>query len=173
MSIIKYIFVFLFLIVYYLFGLELGYTTTSMFYTHITYMFQHSGIIHILFNSVAFIVMFYNLQKLMNTWIIVISILLCGFAASFLSMYNIPTVGASSMIYTMVGIDIGMTLFCKKIKIANTGRYLLFICGLILCLSISAFRHNSNFLVHIYSLIFGFIISLLYSIYTNKHERKD
>lgn len=171
MSVVKYIFVLLFLIVYYQFDLELGYTTTSMFYTHITYMFQHSGIIHLLFNSFAFIVMFYNMQKLMNTWVIIISILVCGFAASFISMYDIPTVGASSMIYTMVGIDIGMTLFCKKIKIANTQRYLLFICSLILCLSISAFRHNSNFLVHIYSLLLGFIISLPLSVYKNKHHQ--
>lgn len=168
MNAVKYIFVLLFIVVYCLFGLDLGYTTTSKLYTHITYMFQHSAIIHLTINSIAFIVMFHNLQKLLNIGIIIASIFVCGFAASFLSMYDIPTVGASSMIYAMVGIDIGMTLFCKEIKIANTRRYLLFICGLVLCLLISAFRHNSNFLVHIYSLIFGFIISLIASYYKNR-----
>lgn len=167
MNAVKYIFVLSFIVFYCLFDLELGYTTTSKFYTHITYMFQHSGIIHLAINSIAFFVMFHNLQKLLNIWIVISSILVCGFTASFLSMYDIPTVGASSMIYAMVGIDIGMTLFCKKIKIANTRRYLLFICGLVLCLSISAFRHNSNFLVHIYSLLFGFIISFFISVRQN------
>ncbi|NDW19414.1 rhomboid family intramembrane serine protease [Dysgonomonas sp. 216] len=168
MNAVKYIFVLLFIVVYCLFGLELGYTATSMFYTHITYMFQHLSIIHLAINSIAFIVMFHNLQKLLNIWIIIASIFVCGFAASFLSMYDIPTVGASSMIYAMVGIDIGMTLLCKEIKIANTRRYLLFICGLALCLLISAFIHNSNFLIHIYSLIFGFIVSVVFSIHKTR-----
>lgn len=171
MNAVKYIFVLLFIVVYSQFGLDIGYTTTSKFYTHITYMFQHSGIIHLAINSVAFIVMFHNLRKLLNIWIIIVSMLICGFAASFQSMYDIPTVGASSMIYAMMGIDIGMTLMCKKIKVANTRRYLLFICGLVLCLSISAFRQNSNYLVHIYSLIFGFIISLPISVYKNKDHQ--
>lgn len=168
MSTIKYIFVLLFIVVYCVFGLELGYTTSSPFYTHITYMFQHSGIIHLAFNSIAFIAIFYNLQKVVNTWIIIASILICGFGASFMSMYDIPTVGASSMVYAMVGIDIGMTLFCKQIKIANTRRYLLFICTFLFCLSLSAVLHNSNFLVHIYSFIFGFIIGIIIT-FSHRH----
>ncbi|MFV0587069.1 rhomboid family intramembrane serine protease [Bacteroides reticulotermitis] len=156
----KYIFILIFLITYCSWGLELGYTTSSPLWTHLTYMFQHSGIMHLTINSVAFIIVFHGLQKILNVWTIVILMLLCGFAASFLSMYDIPTVGASSMIYAMIGLDIGLTLFCRQIRIANTRRYLLFLFCLVFTLLVSLLKQNSNFFIHLYSLILGVIVSL-------------
>jgi len=156
----KYLFVAVFVVVFVLFGLELGYTNHSPLYTHFTYMFQHAGIVHLLLNSVAFIGMFHALRKFVGRWAIVASILLCGFVASFLSAKVVPTVGASSMIYAMIGIYVGVTLLSPKIRIADTRKYLLFISCVAAGLLVSLFKSNSNFLVHVYSLTLGFVASL-------------
>lgn len=164
----KYIYVLIFIIVFIFFGLELGYTYQSPFYTHFTYMFQHSGVVHLLINSLAFIGMFRTMEKLVNKWMLSASIIAVSFAASFISIYNIATVGASAMIYTMFGMFFGMTTYCKNIKIADTKKYLLFLSVVLISLTISFFKHNSNFVLHLSSMILGFIISIPISIYDNR-----
>ncbi|MFT3994397.1 MAG: rhomboid family intramembrane serine protease [Dysgonomonas sp.] len=156
----KYLFVLIFIVVFILFGVDLGYTTSSPLYTHITYMFQHAGIIHLLINSLAFISMFRQVEKYVNKYLLSFLIILCAFASSFLAMYQIPTVGASSMVYAMLGIYLGLIAFCDKIKIADTRKFLLFIFCIVAILSASYFKHNSNFLVHICSLLIGFVVSI-------------
>ena len=163
----KYLFILVFVLAYILFGTELGYTVTSPFYTHLTYMLQHSTIIHLVINSIAFIAVFNNLQKWVNKWLIAGIMTLSGFIASFLSQYEIPTVGASSMIYGMIGMYISITLFSKQIKIANTRKYLLFLTCIGIGLLVSLLKNNSNFFVHLYSLVIGFVLSVPLSRLTN------
>lgn len=155
----KYLFVIVFIVTHCLFGLELGYTTNSPLYTHFTYMFQHASVVHLVLNSIAFISMFHILQRLIKRWYIVVSMVLCGFVASFLSVKAIPTVGASAMVYAMIGTYVGLTLLSPQIKIADTRKYLLFISCVGLGLLASLLNVNSNFLVHLYSLILGVVIS--------------
>lgn len=164
----KYIYVLIFIIVFIFFGLKLGYTNKSPFYTHFTYMFQHSGIVHLLINSLAFIGMFRTMEKFVDKWLLSASIIAVSFVTSFMSIYNIPTVGASAMIYTMFGMFFGMTIYSKNIKIADTKKYLLFLSVVLISLTISFFKHNSNFVLHLSSMISGFIISIPISIYDNK-----
>lgn len=164
----KYIYVLIFMIIYIFFGLELGYTHQSPLYTHFTYMFQHSGMAHLLINSFAFIGMFRTMGKFVNKWTLSVSIITVSFVASFIAIYNIPTVGASAMIYTMIGMFFGMTTYSKNIKIADTKKYLLFLSVILISLTISFFKHNSNFVLHLSSMILGFIISIPISIHDNK-----
>ena len=164
----KYIYVLIFIVVFILFGLEIGYTNHSPIYTHATYMFQHSGIVHLIINSLAFIGMFRTMEKFVNKWILSAAIIISAFTMSFVAMYDIPTVGASAMIYTMIGMFLGMTTFCNNIKIADTKKYLLFISVVVISLTISFFKHNSNFTLHVASMVLGFIISLPISLYDNK-----
>ncbi len=77
-----------------------------------------------------------------------------------LQRYLALSVVLAFMIYAMVGIYVGITLFRTSVKIADTRKYLLFIVCVIVGLSASLLRPNSNFLVHFWSLIFGFISSL-------------
>ena len=164
----KYIYVLIFSIVFILFGVEIGYTNQSPLYTHFTYMFQHSGVVHFLINSFAFIGMFRTMEKFVNKWVLSASIITVSFASSFMSMYNIPTVGASAMIYAMIGMFIGITIFRKNIRIADTKKYLLFLFVVLLSLTASFFKHNSNFYLHLASLISGFITSIPISIGDNR-----
>lgn len=164
----KYLFVLIFILTFILFENDMGYTNDSPIYTHLTYMFQHSGILHLTMNSIAFIGVFHTLQKFLSKWIILPMIILSGFLASFPSAYAIPTVGASTMIYTMIGAYISITLLSREIKITDTRKYLLFIFCVAISLLLSLLNQGSNFLAHFHSLIFGFSISIAYSLKNNR-----
>lgn len=160
---IKYLFILVFIVIYILFSAELGYTNTSPLYTHITYIFQHASILHLTINSISFIVVFTMLDKLTDRKMFLSVSFMIGIVASFLAMYDIPTVGVSAVIYAMIGLYIGVTLFYKDIKIADTRKYLLNICIITFGLTISMIRTNSNFYVHLYSLVIGFIYATIVS----------
>lgn len=159
----KYLFILIFIAVYGLFSIDLGYAAGSPLYTHFTYMFQHAGIFHLVLNSVAFFSVFNSLQRFLNTWFIMASIFISALGASFFAVYDKPTVGASSMIYTMIGMYIGVTLFRKDIKIADIRKYLLFIVTILLGLVISYFKNDSNFFLHVYTCVAGLGLSGMHS----------
>jgi membrane associated rhomboid family serine protease len=166
----KYIFIFVFILTFTLFGTSIGYTKVSPLYTHLTYMFQHAGIVHLAMNSLAFIGMFRTLEKFISKWTLSLLVTTISFVSSFISMYDIPTVGASAMIYSMIGIFIGITTFCTHIKIANIKKYLLFISVIAISLTISLFKSNSNFILHLISMAVGVITSIPISLYKNHHS---
>lgn len=165
---IKYLFILIFILVYILFGTELGYTNTSPIYTHFTYIFQHASVTHLIVNSISFIVVFTMLDKLTERKMFLPASFTIGVLVSFLAMYDIPTVGVSAVIYVMIGLYIGVTLFYKDIKITDTRKYLLRIVVITIGLTISMIRTNSNFYIHIYSLVFGFITILPLSYFHNR-----
>lgn len=167
---IKYLFIVIFILVYILFGTELGYTNTSSIYTHFTYIFQHASVTHLIVNSISFIVVFTMLDKLTERRMFLPVSFIIGVLASFLAMYDIPTVGVSAVIYAMIGLYIGVTLFYKDIKITDTRKYLLRIVVITIGLTISMIRTNSNFYIHLYSLILGFLLSIPISLYENKNK---
>jgi membrane associated rhomboid family serine protease len=131
-------------------------------------MFQHTGILHLVINSIAFIGMFRSLEKCVNKWTLSVSIILTAFVTSFFSMYEIPTVGASSMIYAAIGIFIALSSISDKIKIVDRRKYALFILAVILSLTVSGFKPNSNFWLHAYSLLFGIPIGGIIWLYNGR-----
>jgi len=160
----KYRFVFVFIIVFIIFDKSIGYTNTSPVWTHFTYMFQHANVIHLTINSLAFIGMFRALEKRINKNILALIILSIGFIASFLSMFEIPTLGISGAIYAMVGIYWGL-ITTKKLIIKDKNKLYVFIFSIILCLAISYFKHNSNFGLHIFSLIMGYACWMIFELW--------
>lgn len=164
----KYFIVLILISVYILFGNELGFTTSSPLYTHITYIFQHASILHLVLNSLAFIGIYTSLEKFANRWLFLSISLLCAILTSFYAMYDKPTVGISGVIYVMIGLYVGITLIYKKSKIADTRKYLLYIIGIVFCLVISRFHKNSNFYLHLYCFLCGIIVSIPFSIWKNR-----
>ena len=156
----KYLFVLIFFVVFFSFDKRLGYTTSSPFWTHFTYMFQHANIIHLGLNSIAFLGMFRVLEKIINKYFLSASILSIGFIASFMSMYELPTVGISSAIYTMIGIYLAM-ITSKKLTVKDRNKLAMFLFSIILCLAVSFFKTHSNFWLHLFSLIMGFIFWMI------------
>ncbi len=154
----KYVFVLIFIIVFAFFDTSIGYTTTSPAYTHAFYMFQHANALHLVINSIAFISIFRTMERFVNKWELSIISMVIAFAASFISMYEIPTVGASGMIYAMIGIFFGLVV-SKEITIADKKKFATFAVSISVCLLISFLKHNSNFFLHIYCLLFGLLTS--------------
>ncbi|NDV77849.1 rhomboid family intramembrane serine protease [Dysgonomonas sp. 511] len=165
----KYIFVLVFILVFILFDIRIGYTNTSPLYTHLTYIFQHASISHLIINSISFIVVFSTLEQFVSRKIFLPVSFAIAVVTSFLTMYNVSTVGVSSVIYAMVGLYIGVTLFYREIKIVDTRRYLLNICMVLIGLTISMLKTNSNFYIHIYTILLGFISGILLSLKENRN----
>jgi membrane associated rhomboid family serine protease len=153
----KYGFVLLFIIVYFFFGKELGYTTTSPLWTHLTYMFQHAGIMHLVLNSIAFIGLFGILEKIGNKYFLSIAILSIAFFASLHSAHEIPTVGISGAVYAMTGIYF-IAIAVGKLRVKDKKKLFTFILSILICLAISFFNKNSNFRLHLYCLLFPLLL---------------
>jgi membrane associated rhomboid family serine protease len=81
-----------------------------------------------------------------------------AFAASFLAMKDLPTVGASAMVYAISGMLVGMTAN-GRITVKNKKEYALLIASVALSLVTSYIRTNSNFSLNLDALLVGFIFS--------------
>ena len=159
----KYLFVLTFILTYALFGKEGGYSACSPLYTHFTYMFCHAGIVHLTINSVAFIGMFRTIERLhvCKGWILALSVIACGFIASFPAQFDVPTVGSSSMVYALIGMYLAWVGTGKKTGIADARNLLSFILCVVLSLGISYFKPGSNFMLHLLSLLVGGTVALI------------
>ncbi len=146
---LKYCFPLVFLIVFLSFDTSIGFTDDSALWTHFTYMFQHAGWLHLIINSIAFVGMFMTLGRFVSKWWLVLMCLLGGFTASFAGEYHLPTVGASGMVYVMIGIYISYTLFSKDVKITSVKKYAWFVVSSIAMLAAGWFLHGVNFWLHL------------------------
>lgn len=163
----KYLFILTFILCFALFDTNIGYTNTFSLWTHFACQFQHAGTVHLVINSLSFIAMFRLLEKFVNRWLLSLIIVAAGFVSSFLSMYDTPTVGASAMVYAMVGMFVSI-ITCSGMKIPDKRKFAMFIVGTVACLSVSALKENSNFLLHLFSLVNGLIAGVVVSIYRKK-----
>lgn len=159
----QYLIVLAFIIVYLVSDLSLGYSYVSPFYTHFTYMFQHAGWMHLILNSLAFIGLYRALNKQLKH--LLSRIIWIAFIASFISVYLVPTVGASGMIYAMLGMCLGLE-FTGQWKLQNM-KLVLFSIGAMLL--ISFFKNTSNFGLHVWCLVFG-IGDIMFSKYILRDE---
>ncbi len=162
----QYLIVLVFWITFFAFN-NGGYFIGSPLYTHFTYMFCHAGIIHLTLNSLSFIAMFRFLSIYIKPLLLFSIILFIGFSASFFAECTLPTVGASSMVYAMIGLFTGGILL-GKYKIKNLE---VFFIVLTLSLGISYFKQSSNFTLHIVSLLFGLLLTLFNTILRHEHKR--
>jgi membrane associated rhomboid family serine protease len=168
---VKYFFVLIFLVCFAWLDTNIGYTNASPVWTHITFQFQHAGVVHLLVNSFSFVGIFRLLERFVNRWLLAASIIIAGFTASFLSMYKTPTVGASAMIYAMIGMFLFLLARCSDIRVRDKRRFAVFIAGILVCLSISALKVNSNFLLHLSALIFGVLTGIVAGAVRRKGRR--
>lgn len=161
----KHLFILSFIITYLCFGLELGYTATSYWTTHITYSFQHSGIVHLLINCIAFYSIFNLLEKCISPVIITLALLTIAFSVSFLCIYSRVVVGASSMLYAMVGIYCFL-LVIRKIQINNSTRLYTSLAFIFLSLAVGFLKSNTAGMLHLLSYIAGFVFCAIYYLFT-------
>ena len=92
-----------FMLVFLFFGKEIGYSDGSPWWTHFTYIFQHGSWLHLLLNSVALWSLFHVINRFYRPVIIFIVAVAVAVAASFFCIYDKPVVGASGMVYSLLG----------------------------------------------------------------------
>jgi membrane associated rhomboid family serine protease len=160
----KLLFILSFITVYAFFGIELGYAASSPWHTHITYMFQHAGVMHLLFNSLSFWMFFRALQRRFSRVGIITVSMLAAFLMSFFCYYDKPVVGASGMIYAMTGMYLHLILtHMYKSRFREPMVLYLFVASLIIALGTSFSSPNSAAMLHLLCLIAGFTGAVLLS----------
>ena len=152
----SYLFIAILIAVYFIFDTSLGYSLTSPVYTHFTYVFQHAGLLHLVANSISFLSFYNLLHRVCNAFYYPY---LIAVLSSFFSEYDKVTVGASGMIYAMIGMTIGYAFKGEKLKITSKKKFALMILLILVSLLIGFFNGSNN-VVHIISLILGIIVVL-------------
>ena len=166
----KYILSLIFIVVYLLFGNEIGFATNSPIWTHFTYSLQHANLLHLVINTLVFINVFRVMQGFTSWKKLLPLVYGIAVASSFFAAKDIPTVGASGMIYAMFGMMSVIVAFNKS----TPKQKLTFFCSIGIMLLFSFFNKNSNFVVHIASFILGFIYFLIYHNYDKRrHTNKS
>jgi len=155
----------LFLFVYIFFDNSLGFSETSAWWSHITYNFQHAGIIHLLLNAFCFSQFYKIFKKIFGkkkSWLFVLGSLFSAIAASFLPfcIKPIATIGASGVIYAMIGIYFELVII-KVVKVHKKNFFIWLSC-LVIALTISYFNRRSAFELHLSCLCVGIMITSMY-----------
>lgn len=155
----QYLIVLVFIFVYAM-GYDLGYNSSTPLYTHLSYMFQHASILHLVMNSLAFVTMFRACKLFVSKyWVFAISVIV-ALGASFFGVYELKTVGASGMVYAMMGFYIFSYLDANK----PTRSFYIFLLAISVSIVISVFKESSNVFLHIAALIGGVLVSLFNNI---------
>lgn len=90
-----------------------GYGYNTPLYTHFTYMFFHAGYIHLIFNSYVFYTLTNNIL-FKNNFVLFTLLYLIAVITSFIAYSDYPTIGASTMIFAMAGINFPIVKNKKK-----------------------------------------------------------
>lgn len=165
----KYIVVMIFILGILTLDSSFGYTLTSPWWTHLTYIFVHQNFIHLLMNSIGFLMLFDLLQKIFNKWVLLCAVFLIAFIASFAASYPLPTIGASGVVYALIGVMVELVV-AGKIKHKNKLNLFVFALALLLGITISFFKGTSNVLLHIICLLMGFVYGWAYDLFKAKTE---
>lgn len=136
-----------------------GYDLNSPWWTHITYIFSHINLLHLFLNSFVIFGLFKTLQRIYNKWHLSLWVFFIAILMSFLSEYELPTVGASGMAYALVGIMIGLVVK-KQLIFAKRINLYIFSIGITIGVIVSYFKGTSNIALHLLCLVSGFLVSL-------------
>lgn len=149
--------VIIFIIVAFAFGNFSGYSSASSYLTHFTYQLAHASLLHLIINVYAIFSLIRILKQIINPFRLVITAYLISVVASFVSVYDLPTVGASGFAYALLG-AFARALYDKKISFQKQPYLLIFHSGVALGILITLIHPGSNGLLHLLSYIFGFFL---------------
>lgn len=152
------IFIITFFIVFLAFGNDIGYTSTLPIWKHFTYVFQHGSVLHLIINSFSFYMLFGMLQRFIRPSVIIAIGYTSAVVMSFFASYGVPVVGASGMIYAMLGIYLYLI---KTKRIIFKDKFVLntLLISIALFLIISLIKTNQAGLLHLLCLVSGLTIS--------------
>lgn len=139
---------------------------------HFTYIFLHTNIFHLLINSISLLTAWIMMQRFYKRWYFFAVSFLLAVATSFipLCIFDKPTVGASGVVYAMIGMILPYYHF-KKAHV--------FYLSIFISLVVSFFLKNSNFYLHLFCFIGGVLFTIIHkqlsnlSVEINRYYQND
>jgi len=157
----KAAFILLFAIVFLFFGNELGYTYRSPWWNHLTYMFQHASLFHLTINAVAFLSFYRLVERFIPPRTVALYIVVIGFVLSWVCVYPVVVVGASAMVYALIGMYLYFVAV-RKLVYRNRNTMILSLCSISFFLFIGFFNPHSAGCLHLLSIVSGFILIFIH-----------
>lgn len=151
------------------FHIKVGFTTDSGVIERLIYPFFHAGVIHFAINMIALNTMYRCLNKVAKWYEIVAVAFLSSFVTTFVSASEKETIGASSLVFFMVGADLVIRWTECYFRI-DVRKMIIYTSSIAIFLLVSAFG-NTNFILHISNLFLGVIYGTIKS--CQYHSRKS
>lgn len=125
-----------------------GYNLTSEFWTRFTYMFSHEKLFHLALNLLAIDMLLVTLKRITGINMLLSVALFGAFLASFGSEMELPTIGASGVMYFLLGY-----YFARR---WHPG-LLVLLCVILAGNALSGLFFNANIHAHAYGAMYGFL----------------
>lgn len=159
----KYITTLIVSICFFIFETTYGFYSGSSTSSHFLYMFNHANIFHLILNCIGFLFVIsiidkFKFIKFRHKYIY--PYLIAVFTSFVFNPYDIPTCGLSSVIYSLLGLFLSVSLFSRKAKIKNKKEFATFWIFITFGMIISAIKESSNSLLHIANFTTYFIITI-------------
>lgn len=155
----------------------LGYTLDSPIWTRLSYMFTHQGIFHLLMSLLSFYLLFGSLTRMnfIHSKLLFTATIAGSFLATYGSEMPLPTIGASGVVYFLVG-----AFIIKDVKdwLNNLDRFISNLLLLLIFVAlniVAAVYTNTNAIVHGIAFIYGAAFMGIYKIiklYEQKRQEK-
>lgn len=150
-----YILILVFVVVRLCFGLELGYTSGSAWWTHFTYWLQHGSFIHLILNAISLLGVLHVLERFIRPAVVLALGVGVAIGTSWLASYSVPVVGASGVVYALLGMYMSL-IIRGRARFSSGFNMWLFFVSVFTFLVISFVKTNSAGLLHLLSLCAGF-----------------
>lgn len=131
-----------------------GISTTSPWWCLFTYSFVHLSFTHLLVNAFVFLSYWRKMKGIINLYFFIPLIITVPVIAAILSAHTDITVGASGIIYAIIGIYIVAFPLPRNVLIK-------FITLIVLSFALTCFLPTVNTGIHIYSFLLSLVVSLL------------
>lgn len=138
-------------------GAGVGYSISSPSYTYFLYMFQHSGVVHLVINLLSLCSFLQFLRKVIPVWLLFVYVYCSAVIAACFSAVMLPTVGASGVIYSCVGIYLSLLFWGKRLKVGNKRSFFMWLCVIAVGSVVSAFNPHINNLNHLAGFCSGIV----------------
>jgi len=133
---------------------EFAVSTCSDWWCFFTFNLVHLSFIHLLVNSFVFLSYWRKMKDVINLYFFIPLIIITPALAAMLSSRNTPTLGASAVVYTMIGLYLVAFPLPKDILIK-------FLFLIIISFVFTFFFSSVNTGIHIYSFLISLVVSLL------------
>lgn len=152
----------------YIGNFPIGYSATSPLYMNFIYMFQHANLLHLLLNIISLFSFITLLQKFIPIWRLFLYMYLPALCAAFGSSQITPTIGASGMVYGLVGVYFILSILGRKMRITDKKKFFSWVALIFVSSLLTVFNPHINNLNHLIAFCLGIMFGIAENFITLK-----